>query len=59
MWLLQGTRKVPEVIPDLEAETGGEGAEDEDVRRERRRVATLLQQPAHNMPPLVVHVSIV
>ncbi|XP_037292721.1 ATP-binding cassette sub-family A member 5 isoform X2 [Manduca sexta] len=55
--LCQRGRKPSE--PGLDPEVGmcGEGAagEDEDVRRERRRVASLLQQPAHNMPPLVVH----
>ncbi|CAB3246103.1 unnamed protein product [Arctia plantaginis] len=40
---------------DAEADAGGDGAEDEDVRRERRRVANILNQPKNNAPPLVVH----
>ncbi|XP_075983489.1 cholesterol transporter ABCA5-like isoform X2 [Anticarsia gemmatalis] len=40
---------------DAEAEAGGEASEDDDVRRERRRVANILNQPKHNAPPLVVH----
>ncbi|CAH0713455.1 unnamed protein product, partial [Brenthis ino] len=47
---------------DGEAEAGGEAGEDEDVRRERRRVAALLAAPpapAHPAPPappaLLVH----
>ncbi|XP_026730464.1 ATP-binding cassette sub-family A member 5-like [Trichoplusia ni] len=38
-----------------EAEAGGEAGEDEDVRRERRRVANILHQPLTAAPPLVVH----
>ncbi|KAL0868036.1 hypothetical protein ABMA27_008685 [Loxostege sticticalis] len=42
---------------DLEVEVGGqyEAGEDEDVRRERRRVAAIMQQPTNNAPALVVH----
>ncbi|XP_049879366.1 cholesterol transporter ABCA5-like isoform X2 [Pectinophora gossypiella] len=40
---------------DAEAEAGGEAGEDEDVRRERRRVHSILHQPSANAPVLVVH----
>ncbi|XP_072934146.1 cholesterol transporter ABCA5-like [Epargyreus clarus] len=41
--------------PDPELEVGCEAGEDEDVRRERRRVANILHQPPQNAPVLVVH----
>ncbi|XP_060806687.1 cholesterol transporter ABCA5 [Amyelois transitella] len=40
---------------DLEAEAGGEAGEDEDVRRERRRIAGFLAKPSQNAPVLIVH----
>ncbi|KAJ0173327.1 hypothetical protein K1T71_011503 [Dendrolimus kikuchii] len=40
---------------DAEVEAGGEVGEDDDVRRERRRVAAIIRQPTHSAPPLVVH----
>ncbi|CAK1589994.1 unnamed protein product [Parnassius mnemosyne] len=40
---------------DVEVEACGEAGEDEDVRRERRRVAAILHQPASSAPALVVH----
>ncbi|KAM3955750.1 cholesterol transporter ABCA5-like, partial [Aphomia sociella] len=49
------TRNASESKSDPETEAGGEVGEDEDVRRERRRVATILNQPSQNAPVLVVH----
>ncbi|XP_026331721.1 ATP-binding cassette sub-family A member 5-like, partial [Hyposmocoma kahamanoa] len=48
-------RTSSEESANAEAEVGGEIGEDEDVRKERRRVGTILQQPTHNAPVLVVH----
>ncbi|XP_059054824.1 cholesterol transporter ABCA5-like [Achroia grisella] len=48
-------RTASETKSDLEADAGGEVGEDEDVRRERRRVASILNQTANTSPVLVVH----
>ncbi|KAJ2942740.1 hypothetical protein O0L34_g14929 [Tuta absoluta] len=40
---------------DIEVEIGGDVREDEDVRKERRRVASICLQPTPNAPVLVVH----
>ncbi|XP_039751795.1 ATP-binding cassette sub-family A member 5-like isoform X1 [Pararge aegeria] len=48
----------PPEKPDMESEVGGELGEDEDVRRERRRVSSLLQLSPENTqqpPALLVH----
>ncbi|XP_063368836.1 cholesterol transporter ABCA5-like [Cydia amplana] len=45
----------PQEPPDPEIEAGGEAGEDEDVRRERRRVAAILQNKGKAAPALVVH----
>lgn len=47
--------------PDVEAEAAGELGEDEDVRRERRRVSSLLHASPENpqqAPALLVHVRV-
>ncbi|XP_073948704.1 LOW QUALITY PROTEIN: cholesterol transporter ABCA5-like [Choristoneura fumiferana] len=44
-----------ESLDEAEAEAGGEAGEDEDVRRERRRVAAILQHKTKAVPALVVH----
>ncbi|KPJ13052.1 ABC transporter A family member 6 [Papilio machaon] len=58
---IRGKSSPAKRVLDTESEAGGEVGEDEDVRRERRRVAAMLQRtqqhaPAHTpVPALIVH----